>query len=81
MIMFQTYEILSFLFLKCEFRHCFHFNAVGSSRVGRMVMSAAAKHLTPVVLELGGKCPGIVDSFTGSDLKVPLTYVHNNKNN
>ncbi|KAJ9177874.1 hypothetical protein P3X46_013031 [Hevea brasiliensis] len=34
----------------------------GSSRVGRIVMTAAAKHLTPVILELGGKCPAIVDS-------------------
>jgi acyl-CoA reductase-like NAD-dependent aldehyde dehydrogenase len=25
-------------------------------------MAAAAKHLTPVALELGGKCPVIVDS-------------------
>lgn len=32
----------------------------GSTRVGREVMSAAAKHLTPVTLELGGKCPAIV---------------------
>ncbi|GKV20396.1 hypothetical protein SLEP1_g30529 [Rubroshorea leprosula] len=34
----------------------------GGERVGRIVMAAAAKHLTPVVLELGGKCPAIVDS-------------------
>ncbi|XP_021734639.1 aldehyde dehydrogenase family 3 member H1-like isoform X2 [Chenopodium quinoa] len=34
----------------------------GSGRVGRIVMAAAAKHLTPVVLELGGKCPVVVDS-------------------
>lgn len=34
----------------------------GNSRVGRIVMSYAAKHLTPVVLELGGKCPVVVDS-------------------
>jgi aldehyde dehydrogenase (NAD+) len=27
-----------------------------------MVMASAAKHLTPVVLELGGKCPVVVDS-------------------
>jgi aldehyde dehydrogenase (NAD+) len=33
----------------------------GSPRVGRMVMEAAAKHLTPVTLELGGKSPCIVD--------------------
>ncbi|KAF6157694.1 hypothetical protein GIB67_037267 [Kingdonia uniflora] len=34
----------------------------GSPRVGRIVMSATAKHLTPVTLELGGKCPVIADS-------------------
>ena len=33
----------------------------GSPSLGRKVMSAAAKHLTPVVLELGGKSPCIVD--------------------
>ncbi len=32
----------------------------GSTRIGRKVMAAAAKHLTPVTLELGGKCPAIV---------------------
>jgi acyl-CoA reductase-like NAD-dependent aldehyde dehydrogenase len=34
----------------------------GNSKVGRIVMAAAVKHLTPVVLELGGKCPVVVDS-------------------
>ncbi|KAB5521553.1 hypothetical protein DKX38_025872 [Salix brachista] len=34
----------------------------GSPRVGRIIMTAAAKHLTPVVLELGGKCPAVIDS-------------------
>eukprot|EP01018_Ginkgo_biloba_P039360 Gb_04753 [translate_table: standard] len=34
----------------------------GGPRVGRSVMSAAAKHITPVTLELGGKCPVLVDS-------------------
>ncbi|OIV97944.1 hypothetical protein TanjilG_12701 [Lupinus angustifolius] len=34
----------------------------GNGRVGSIVMTAAAKHLTPVVLELGGKSPVIVDS-------------------
>ena len=33
----------------------------GSPSLGRIVMQAAAKHLTPVVLELGGKSPCIVD--------------------
>ena len=32
----------------------------GSTRVGRLVMAAAAKYLTPVTLELGGKCPAVV---------------------
>ena len=32
----------------------------GSAQAGRSVMAAAAKHLTPVTLELGGKCPCIV---------------------
>lgn len=32
----------------------------GSPRVGKIVMEAAAKHLTPVTLELGGKSPAIV---------------------
>jgi|HubBroStandDraft_1064217.scaffolds.fasta_scaffold21785_2 aldehyde dehydrogenase (NAD+) len=33
----------------------------GNPRIGRIVMEAAAKHLTPVTLELGGKSPCIVD--------------------
>lgn len=33
----------------------------GSTRIGQIVMMEAAKHLTPVTLELGGKCPLILD--------------------
>ena len=33
----------------------------GSPKVGKIVMEAAAKNLTPVTLELGGKSPCIVD--------------------
>src|SRR5215475_2533391 len=33
----------------------------GSTRVGKIVMRAAAEHLTPVLLELGGQNPAIVD--------------------
>ena len=33
----------------------------GSPSLGKMVMEAAAKHLTPVILELGGKSPCIID--------------------
>lgn len=32
----------------------------GSTRVGKIIYEAAAKHLTPVTLELGGKSPAIV---------------------
>lgn len=40
----------------------------GSSSVGKVVAEAAAKHLTPVTLELGGKNPCIVDAT--ADLKL-----------
>lgn len=42
-----------------KFDHIFF---TGGTRIGQIVMEAAAKHLTPVTLELGGKSPCIVDS-------------------
>jgi aldehyde dehydrogenase (NAD+) len=39
------------------FDHCFF---TGSPEVGKLVMAGAAKHLTPVTLELGGKSPVII---------------------
>ncbi|GLT66198.1 hypothetical protein SLA2020_385800 [Shorea laevis] len=42
----------------------------GGGRVGRIVLTAAAKHLTPVVLELGGKCPAVVDSNVNIEVAV-----------
>jgi aldehyde dehydrogenase (NAD+) len=44
-----------------RFDHIFY---TGNATVGRVVMEAAAKNLTPVTLELGGKCPCIVDRQT-----------------
>ena len=41
-----------------RFDHIFY---TGNGTVGRVVMAAAAKNLTPVTLELGGKSPCIVD--------------------
>ncbi|MGC1310516.1 MAG: aldehyde dehydrogenase [Phormidesmis sp.] len=38
-----------------------HILFTGGTRVGQIVMEAAAKQLTPVTLELGGKSPCIVD--------------------
>lgn len=43
-----------------------HVFFTGSPSVGKRVMAAAARHLTSVTLELGGKCPAIIDS--GYDL-------------
>ena len=40
----------------------------GSPKVGKVVMKAAAEHLTPVLLELGGKSPCIVDKDANIDL-------------
>lgn len=37
-----------------------HLLYTGSSNVGRQVMLAAAQNLTPVTLELGGKCPAVL---------------------
>ncbi len=43
--------------LEERFDHVFF---TGSTATGRMVAAAAARHLTPVTLELGGKCPVLV---------------------
>jgi aldehyde dehydrogenase (NAD+) len=45
--------------LKLPFDHYFF---TGSTRVGKLVMKAAAEHLAGVTLELGGKSPAIVDA-------------------
>ncbi len=45
--------------LTLRFDHIFF---TGSPAVGRLVMEAAARHLTSVTLELGGKSPAIVDA-------------------
>jgi aldehyde dehydrogenase (NAD+) len=53
------------LLLKLQFDMIFF---TGSTRVGKIVMKAAARHLTPVVLELGGKSPCIVDEGANLDI-------------
>jgi len=45
-----------------------HVFFTGNPTVARVVMAAAARHLTPVTLELGGKSPAIVDG--SADLRV-----------
>ncbi|MEG4996974.1 aldehyde dehydrogenase [Microcoleus sp. B4-D4] len=49
-----------------KFDHIFF---TGGTKIGKIVMEAAAKHLTPVTLELGGKSPCIVDS----DIQIEYT--------
>lgn len=46
-----------------------HIFFTGGTTIGKVVMAAAAKHLTPVTLELGGKSPCIVDT----DIDLTLT--------
>ena len=41
-----------------------HIHFTGSPKVGKIVMEAAAKNLTAVTLELGGKSPVIIDGST-----------------
>ncbi|MDP9341187.1 MAG: aldehyde dehydrogenase family protein [Actinomycetota bacterium] len=48
-----------------RFDHIFY---TGNGRIGRIVMEAAARHLTPVTLELGGKSPAIVDRDADLDV-------------
>ncbi len=53
--------------LKLPFDHIFF---TGSPRVGKIVMQQAAKNMTPVTLELGGKSPCIIDKNTNLKLTV-----------
>ena len=58
----ETTELLTLNFDKIFF--------TGGEYVGKIVMKAAAKHLTPVTLELGGKSPCIIDKNV--DLAIAL---------
>lgn len=51
--------------LEEQFDYIFY---TGNPHVAKIVMQAAAKHLTPLTLELGGKSPCIVDKNTDIDL-------------
>jgi coniferyl-aldehyde dehydrogenase len=47
-----------------------HLVFTGSTAVGREVAQAAAKNLTPVTLELGGKSPAIIDASCNLDVVI-----------
>ncbi|MDA0863580.1 MAG: aldehyde dehydrogenase [Bacteroidetes bacterium] len=57
----QTQQLLTL-----RWDHIFY---TGSTKVGQIVYEAAAKHLTPVTLELGGKSPAIITASAN----IPLT--------
>ena len=50
-----------------------HILYTGNERVAQIVMMAAAKHLTPVTLELGGKSPCIIDK--SADVEVAASRI------
>jgi aldehyde dehydrogenase (NAD+) len=60
--------------LELPFSHIFF---TGSTRVGKLVMAAAAKHLSSITLELGGKSPVIVDG--GADIAKVAAQLANAK--
>jgi aldehyde dehydrogenase (NAD+) len=57
-VVFEGDADVSTALLELPFNHIFF---TGSPAIGRVVMTAAAKHLASVTLELGGKSPAIVD--------------------
>jgi aldehyde dehydrogenase (NAD+) len=58
--------------LKLPFDHIFF---TGSSQIGKIIMAAAAKNLTSITLELGGKSPVIVDETANiKDAAKKLTW-------
>jgi len=54
-----------------------HLLFTGSTSVGRIVAQAAAKNLTPVTLELGGKSPTIIDE--SADMATSVARIANGK--
>ncbi|MFZ0603292.1 MAG: aldehyde dehydrogenase family protein [Roseiarcus sp.] len=52
-----------------------HFSFTGSVTVGALVQAAAARHVAPVTLELGGKSPQLV--FADADLDRALPFLVN----
>ncbi|XP_063079838.1 aldehyde dehydrogenase family 3 member B1 [Engraulis encrasicolus] len=56
--------------LENKFDHIFY---TGSQAVARSILRAAADHLTPVTLELGGKCPCLI--YGSMDIKITAKRV------
>lgn len=60
---------LSKRFSQLKFNHILY---TGNPAVGKLVMAEAAKNLVPVTLELGGKCPAIMQKGSVTDENVEL---------
>ncbi len=58
-------KVVSQKLLELPFDHIFF---TGGTEIGKIIMSAAAKNLTSVTLELGGKSPVIIDRSANIDL-------------
>ena len=81
----ETTELLSqpFDFIMCPpflspfFAFVIHYRNryTGNGHVGRVVAAAAAKNLTPICLELGGKSPVVVDENVDVALRCALHHV------
>jgi aldehyde dehydrogenase (NAD+) len=63
--LFEGDASVSTALLELPFDHIFF---TGSPAIGKVVMTAAAKHLASVTLELGGKSPTIIDETADLDL-------------
>jgi len=57
-----------------------HIFYTGNGSIGRVVMEAAAKNLTPMTLELGGKSPVLIDSTAKLDAAVNRIFYAKNLN-
>ncbi|KAF8993891.1 Aldehyde/histidinol dehydrogenase [Cyathus striatus] len=65
--------------LEMKFDHIFY---TGNPRIARLIAAAAAKHLTPLTLELGGKSPVFIDENIGeSELDIAARRVLWGKSN
>lgn len=68
--LFQGQADISQALLALPFDHIFF---TGSPNIGKVVMAAAAKHLSSVTLELGGKSPTIIDESADLTLAAQTT--------
>ncbi|CAA7392965.1 unnamed protein product [Spirodela intermedia] len=74
---FEGGEEVGELLMSKKWDHVFF---TGSQKVGSYIMAAAAKNLTPVTLELGGKCPAILDSLSSKrDRDIAVRRITNAK--